>query len=59
MKRLSEKKQSDYLDYWVSIMEGATRMMVAASFAGDAMGIKRYDDILRYAERRFFKLYNL
>lgn len=59
MKRLSEKKQSDYLDYWVSIMEGATRMMVVASFAGDAMGIKRYDDILRYAEKRFFKLYNL
>ena len=59
MKRLSEKKQNDFLDYWLSIMESSTRMIVAAGFAGDAMGIKRYDDILRFAEKRFFKLYNL
>lgn len=59
MKRLNEKKQSKFMDFWVDIMESATRMMLSCSFAGDVRGMKKYDDILRYAEIRFFKLYNL
>lgn len=47
------------MDFWVDIMESATRMMLSCSFAGDVRGMKKYDDILRYAEIRFFKLYNL